>query len=333
LLRETPEKGDREQDGEVDAKQPARDRDRKRRIIPDTSFEFGGLHDQDVDIHVSIDRLTSRRSTVRDVELQLKLVDGHLRVDPLSAVGEFGSVLSASLDLEPIGGQYRFESYLDLQGARIDLLSYGRDVQRWPPIDIRLDVSGEGRSPRELAASLDGYAALDVGAGLLDPSIMDLLVFDVMVQLLELLNPFRKDEKYTEMECAVTVARIEDGRVRIEPLAVQTNKMTVVGQGKVDLHDEQLDLTWTSKPRKGIGASASVITNPYIKIGGTLANPNLEVKPLRAATATGAAVATVGLSLVARGLWDRVTAEKKVCKRARQRVNEIKDEIEAGGGE
>ena len=31
---------------------------------------------------------------------------------------------------------------------------------------------------------------------------------------------------------------------------------------------------------------------------------------------TGVAVATVGLSIVARGFWDRVTAEKKVCKQA-----------------
>ena len=212
-------------------------------------------------------------------------------------------------------------------------MSYGEDLQQWPPIDIRLDLSGEGRSPRELAASLDGYAALDVGTGLLDPSILDLLVFDVMVQLLEMLNPFRKDEKFTEMECAVIVARVEDGRVVLEPLAVQTNKMTVVGQGKINLHNEKLDLDWTSKPRKGIGASASVITNPYIKVGGTLADPNLEMKPLQAATATGAAVATAGLSLVAKGLWDRITAEKKVCKRARKRVNEIKDEIQASGGE
>jgi hypothetical protein len=82
-----------------------------------------------------------------------------------------------------------------------------------------------------------------------------------------------------------------------------------------------------TKPRKGIGISASMITNPYIKLGGTLADPSLELKPLEAVTSTGVAVATMGLSLVAKGMFDRVTAEKKVCKHA---LEEIEEKASAG---
>ena len=59
-----------------------------------------------------------------------------------------------------------------------------------------------------------------------------------------------------------------------------------------------------------------------------MGDPVLEVKPLHAATATGAAIATGGLSILARGMWDRITAERKVCKLARKRLEEIKSEIE-----
>jgi hypothetical protein len=136
------------------------------------------------------------------------------------------------------------------------------------------------------------------------------------VSLLNTLNPFRKENPYTNLKCAVLVATIEDGEMRLEPLAFQTRRMTMVGDGKIDLETEKLNLDWVTKPRKGIGLSASALTNPYIKLGGTLADPSIEMKPLEAMTTTGAAVATAGLSLLARGMWDRVTAEKKVCANA-----------------
>ena len=39
------------------------------------------------------------------------------------------------------------------------------------------------------------------------------------------------------------------------------------------------------------------------------------MKPIEAVTSTGLAVVTGGLSLLGRGLWDRVTAEVNVCNR------------------
>ena len=58
------------------------------------------------------------------------------------------------------------------------------------------------------------------------------------------------------------------------------------------------------------------MTNPYIEVGGTLSKPTIAVKPLEATVQTGAAVATMGLSLVAQGLWNRMTSEREVCQKA-----------------
>jgi hypothetical protein len=63
-----------------------------------------------------------------------------------------------------------------------------------------------------------------------------------------------------------------------------------------------------------------MITNPYIKLGGTLSNPSVQLKGAEAVASTGVAVATLGLSLVAKGMLDRVTAEKKVCKQALEEI-------------
>ena len=77
---------------------------------------------------------------------------------------------------------------------------------------------------------------------------------------------------------------------------------------------------WAAKPRRGVGLSASALTNSYIKLGGTLSEPSLTIKPLQAVTATTAAVATAGLSILAKGFWDRFTSGKRSCRKAKKRV-------------
>jgi hypothetical protein len=106
--------------------------------------------------------------------------------------------------------------------------------------------------------------------------------------------------------------------------------MTILADGRVNLRTERINIDWVIKQRKGIGISASTFTNPYIKLGGTLSEPSVEVKPLRAATATGAAVATGGLSLLYKGFWDRITAGRKVCKRA---LDAVQRPVEEQGGQ
>jgi hypothetical protein len=152
-----------------------------------------------------------------------------------------------------------------------------------------------------------------LGAGRVPNTRSDLMSSGLLISLLDALNPFRKSSPYTAVDCGVAAADIEHGKTVVEPIAVRTDKITVLGNGKVDLATEAIDLRWTIKPRSGAGISAGSIANPYIRLGGTLASPRLEVKPLAAAASTGAAVATVGLTILSRGIYNRITAEKKVC--------------------
>jgi hypothetical protein len=96
--------------------------------------------------------------------------------------------------------------------------------------------------------------------------------------------------------------------------------MTMIGDGAVNLATERINLQWITKPRKGFGISATMLTNPYVRLGGTLADPSIQLKEADAVLSTGAAVATAGISLAARGLWDRITAEKNVCKKAHKKI-------------
>lgn len=255
-------------------------------------------------------------SFATDFEIGLDLRDGHFRVDPVAANGTYGGSLSGHFDLESVEQVFTLQSHVQLDGGRLDLAKSESDPNRWPSFDFDLELGSHGRSLRELANNAKGHIGFVLGEGVVASNVLDYLGADILVELFEALNPFATKEAATQLECAVAMLILADGNVTLKPFAIRSERMTTVGGGSLDLRTEKLSFDWITKPRRGLGISASALTNPYIKVGGTLSKPTIAVKPLEATVQTGAAVATMGLSLVAQGLWNRMTSERKVCERA-----------------
>jgi uncharacterized protein involved in outer membrane biogenesis len=289
---------------------------KRDRVIPDTPFELDVIQGADADVVWKVADLQLPVERITDITIDMILSDGRLQVGPLAATGSAGGKLDAELVLEPVESGYSLTAGARLEGGRLALSRKSGDQDERPKVDFYMQYSGAGATARDLASSSNGFFAVLLGEGVMDNSIVNLVAADILVTLLETLNPFAKEEDQSRMECAVILTTFDDGIARLEPMAIQTDKMTMLGGGTVDLNTEKLDLDWVTKPRKGFGLSASMITNPYIRLGGTLADPNLAMKPLEAMTTTGVAVATGGLSILGKGLWDRVTAEQKVCDKA-----------------
>ena len=87
-----------------------------------------------------------------------------------------------------------------------------------------------------------------------------------------------------------------------------------MSSGEVELETEQLDVAMQVRPREGLGISVGAVANSFFKLGGTLKNPSIDIDAASGITTTGAAVATGGLSLLAKGLWDRVSSEASLCE-------------------
>lgn len=285
-------------------------------VIPDDRIVPDFLDDADVDIKLQAGTVVLRAFTLSDFELGVLTKDGMLQVFPLEATGVHGGSLKAGLTAEPVEDGYRLDARMKIDNARLNLTKEEDEPENWPTFDLDFLLRGTGDSMHTILSGANGRAVVVLGPGLLDKSVMDLIVADFLMGFLDVINPFAKEKSRAELECGVIVTNIEDGRARFDPIAVRTDAMTMTGQGRIRFSDEDLNLEWVIKPRKGVGLSASTITNPYIKLGGTLASPALQVKPIQAAASTGAAVATVGISVLARGLWDRVSSEIDVCSEA-----------------
>jgi uncharacterized protein involved in outer membrane biogenesis len=285
--------------------------------IPDTPLDLSGLDAVDLNIRFTAGEVQTDVALFPNVEVSVRLRDGRLELDPISARDEVRGSVSATVMLEPKGDGYGVSINGSTEKLRLGLLSAkDKDPANQPPLDIKVVFEGRGSSLHRIAASGNGTIEVVLGGGRIDNSALSLLLTDLTLQVLNALNPFRKSETYTLVECGVVGVKIVDGVATLNPIAGRAEKITVVGSGRIDLKSERIDLAWNTRPREGLGISASAITNPFVRLGGTLSSPIIGLKPTEAALSTGAAVATGGLSILAKGLLDRLRAEEDVCKAA-----------------
>jgi uncharacterized protein involved in outer membrane biogenesis len=291
-----------------------------RRMFSDTPIPVATLRAIDASVRIPVGELIFPGYRIHDVTIAGTLTDGVVRFERLEAVGPDGGRLTANLVLEPYAGGYRLRSEGALAGARLSVA--GSEISRpeMPPLDIEYEVRGEGRSPHAIAASADGRLLLTLGSGRLPNNLGDFLTSGVGRALLEALNPFRKSSPYTTCECGVLAMTLADGKADVDPIVARSDKLTILGHGSVDLHNEAIALEWTLKPREGVGISAGSIANPYVGLGGTLSQPALELKTGQAFASAGAAIATAGGTILLRGIYDRLTAEQQVCVEALERA-------------
>jgi uncharacterized protein involved in outer membrane biogenesis len=288
-------------------------------LLSDEPLDLELLEELDADVRWTVGEAIDSQAALGSIVLGAHLLDGRFTLDPATAEGH-GGTYSGTLTLEPVEQGYRLHATGTADQARLSLLEYSGDPSEIAPVDLELELTGQGRSLHEIAASASGRLMYEQGEGRLDNSALNAITADPLSKTYVALNPFTKSEPYTQLECTVALIEMSDGIAQIGPVAMRTDKMVMLGKGQIDFETERLKLDWATKPRKGVGLSASTITNAYVKLGGTLSDPQIEISPLRAAREAGATVMTGGLWLLYKSVFNRVTAERKVCKRARNVV-------------
>jgi hypothetical protein len=167
-----------------------------------------------------------------------------------------------------------------------------------------------------LASSANGKILFTQGAGKVDNSAMGLFSADIVSELFSALNPFAKEEPFSIWECTVVGMDVVDGVATIKPLLAQSQKLTIVADGKVDFNDEQLDVSFNTKPRRGVGVSADMFLTPFIRLGGTMAAPRMALDKSGILIEGGAAFLTGGISFFVKGAADRATGASDRCAAA-----------------
>lgn len=283
-------------------------------LFSDEPISNSWLDSANIDLDVSAGHAILTRADVHDVHVRVRLWDSELDIYPFSFRELEGSV-DGQLHLEPAADGYSFDASLSVENMHIGVrASDDHDRLSLPPLAGNFVIGGSGRSLHELLASANGKIDFQQGAGVMRKTGAGVLFGDLVTEVVRTLNPLSKSQTQTKLECGIHKIDIVDGVATIENLALQSDQLTVIASGNVDFATEKLDLSMRAKPREGFGVSLGAIANSFLKLGGTLKKPGISMDAASSVATTGAAVATGGLSLLARGLWDRVSAEADMCE-------------------
>jgi uncharacterized protein involved in outer membrane biogenesis len=288
-------------------------------LIPDTAIPLGWLNRVDGSLAIRATRALVLGVALDDMTLAARLKGGSLSVESLELKAPPDGRLGISGRVTPDGPRARMQ--LAATGTRVVLgrLDETRAQRAGRPrVDLDLEVAGAGRTWRELAQSLDGRLRLTGGPGEVPAASINRLFGNLWRDIAATMAPGFAPRDTLPLRCVAAFVTATDGVVQTAPaLVMQTEKLNVIAHGTVDLGSEQLEAYLSTAPRRGrADVSVAEIVNPYVKLTGTLADPRLGLDPKGALFSGGAAVATVGISILAKGVWDRMFQAEDPCAAA-----------------
>ena len=282
------------------------------RLIPDIAVPFEAMKKLNATLRVRLGELRRGDLTLFDAYLNANLRGGRLDVHDAGFRGRSGTLVShATVDPSQGAGKVSFDVVAK------DVMLGTTNVNLNPEMiwSTTINIDAAGNDLRTLLGNADGMVFFDIrGARTDNTKRANLLYGDLLGEIVGALMPTKETSSFTQYDCIITPAKIDNGIVTLEPNAfVQTDKLRVAAKSRINLGTESLDVAIQTTPRRGVGISAGQLINPFIKISGTLAKPRLSIDEQGVIFKGGAAVATGGLSLVATGLWDRIKRSDDAC--------------------
>ena len=277
------------------------------KVFPSDPLPLAGLKAADVTLQFKTGALITRKLTLNDLNLSLKLDNGKLRIAPFSAKLAGGSLM-ANIGLDASGGNSAiWDHNVELRQIEPGQLPGLREKQLLSGAKTDIDSKGKGAgaSVSAIMAGLNGNLLIKTGQGRITAQALESDAANALLNTLTLFNPNAGRQDASALECAVINFAIKDGiAVADNGIGIATGKINVLGAGNINLKTEALDLGITPRAKAGAGLSAGQLAG-LVRLGGTLAAPRAKTDTEAALTAgikAGSAVAGGGWSALARGL-------------------------------
>lgn len=253
---------------------------RRSRVFSDAPLEAQSLERFDLDLDVAVNRLLLPQLALDQFHAVVKLADGRLVIDPLTAVAGGG----------PLKGQAALAG--QAQGATLaaDLVVEGLDLGATAKmlnsediagrLDIDLHARGQGDSIAGIMGRLNGNLLIVLNDTRIPFRYLNLLGANMLNAVTRLANQNEKYSGPAVIHCLVGAFVIDDGLAKTEVLVADTESVTLSGVGTVDLKSEALKLGIETRAKEGFGTKAtgklsvdlSRVTKVF-QLTGTLANP------------------------------------------------------------
>ena len=220
---------------------------------------------------------------VQNVAAALAVDHGVLTVTPLT-----GQVFDGALT-----AHVRANLTTDDPADSLDLTISNLNLERYLPpgadeplmkglLQARVLAKGHGRSLHEFASGADGTLSTAVPHGAIRAALANLAGLDL--RAIGLL--FSKHGPEVPVRCGVASFQAHDGVLAAQTLVLDTEQVLIVGEGKIHMDSETIDLTLRGHPKQ----PGLRVRSPAL-VRGTLSHPSFAIQPRDAVAQTAAAIA------------------------------------------
>jgi uncharacterized protein involved in outer membrane biogenesis len=293
------------------------------KIFSPDPLSIEGLNKVDVALNIRFDKVLVPKLAIDNLDVEAKAKNGHLVIKPFKArIGEGN--FEGHLNLQSQGNRLSLTAGLEI--TQLNLGNMLKELQVTETVegtlDGRLNCKSSGNSIATLMGNLDGVIIAIMSQGRIQNKYLDLLGGDLSSSLFRVVNPGGEKEQYTDINCMVSRIDVREGLGEYTVLACDTKRMTLTGEGTINLKTEKLNIALNPAPKEGLSTgggkvslSMSELAKPF-KLGGTLAHPSLKLDSKRAAMTLGKGMAGAllfGPVGAASSLLGSKTGEENLC--------------------
>lgn len=293
-----------------------------KRLIPDMPLQFEKLNKIDMHTKIAIDKLSRDQDAITDFVFESTLQEGVLNVEKLKWKGNNlkkgkENFVDIHFKVQPTDQSYDLSLRTTARGLRMEIF----DMSATPDADYNghdfdIMLTSQGNNLQTVMAELNGYIWARGSGRKVENRMTNIILGDFFTQLINLVNPYSKKETYTHIVCDLFFFQAENGILRTAPtILYRTDKLDVMSVGDINLKTEEISFGFGTTPRTGIGISAGDLINPFVRLGGTLAEPKLTIDKTGSLLEGGAAYATAGLSIIAKSIYKRWIRPDQSCSR------------------
>lgn len=291
-------------------------------------IDWSWIEAAQIDLQLQARQLLLQDAQFENLTISARNEAGVLSLQPFAArLGDGGFEGQVTLALQDAGAEQdrprpvQLDTVLDVRGIALESFGFvPQEELRGGALEVAFRLQAQGRSARDLASTLDGEILAMVEEATLMNDFVELAGSDLLMETLNKLNPFAKEDPTTELNCALVRFTATDGKLNTEnQLVLETSKMEIVGNGSIDLNTEQLSIGFTPNAKSGVGVNIGSVVK-FLKVGGTLSAPRPAADAgglLKSGLAIGAAISTGGASVVAEGLAKRALKGGSACDAVR----------------
>lgn len=171
--------------------------------------------------------------------------------------------------------------------------------------DIFAKLASKGATYRQISENLDGQVIAILNKSEIKTGASDWLTNNIFAQLLSLLKVNVSKNTDMNLECAVVRSDIKNGRALFpNGVVFNASKLKLLSNGEINLRNDKIDFTIVPSLNKLADGDLTQALASFVKVGGTLTHPKVQLDKTSALTTVVGTVMTGGVYLGSEVLLD-----------------------------